>query len=141
MIRVRLPVDHVNFSSPHSPLHLLIRRITFPLPEDFSSVKNSRFLRLTTRIYLVQRLRMRGAVLTQFHISSCLVNKSPMKILVWKPYYIHTEFQFSASPVNKNKLFHSINVTMTDRDVIRRRQTVGILTRMTCIVPECFGIV
>jgi hypothetical protein len=39
------------------------------------------------------------------------------------------------------KLFHSINVTMTDRDVIRRRQTDGILSKMTYVVPECFGVV
>ena len=78
-------------------------------------------------------------VLTQSHISPCLVNKSPMKILVSKTYYVHTDFQFSASPVSKNKLFLSINITKTDRHVIQRRQTVGILTTITYIVPECFG--
>jgi len=91
-------------------------------------------------LYLVQRLRMRGAVLTKLYISSCLVNKSLMKILIWKSYYVHTEFQFSASLVSKNKFVRSINNTMTDRHVIRRRQAGRILTRMTYIVPECFGI-
>jgi len=40
----------------------------------------------------------------------------------------------------ENKLVLSINNTMTVRHVIRRRQAVGILTRMTYIVAECFGI-
>jgi len=29
---------------------------------------------------------------------------------------------------------------MTELHVIRRRQAVGILTRMTYVVAECFGI-
>ena len=40
----------------------------------------------------------------------------------------------------ENKLVHSMNNTMTGLDVICRRQTVGILTGMTFIVTECFGI-
>jgi len=105
MIRVWLQVDQVIFTSPRFPLQLFIQPITYAFPEAFSLVKNGRRLRLNTIFYLVQRLRMRGAVLTQFHISSCIVKESPMKKIIRNPILRTSQFQFSASPVSKINSF------------------------------------
>ena len=80
--------------------------------------------------------KMRGAVPPQTQIPPCRIKESPPKILISNPYYVHTEFQFSASSVSENKRVRSINPLNTELNPICHLLVLlGELTFLgTCIV-------